>query len=273
MEVPILWGGATPADRYVYHFTSMCSALKILASGTFRFSALSSLNDPIEHRVRRIQASGPIDDESVPTFAEIVDLWEDAWDRTRIASFVADDPSIEVPTGANAVKNWRRGFGHPRMWAQYGGNHAGACLVFEREELGETISSIASAEVWHLHGRVKYDNDVLNHEPAFARHETTRGEAKQYVEGRFEAEARRLLLHKASDWTDENEYRYLVLLRESERFSVPLFPALRAVLVGHLSTADDRGRLIIASAKRELPVGEMVWDITQPTIVWVTGTG
>ena len=103
-------------SEYLFHYTSMDKAIKIIASNTLLFGKLETMND-INESYRCVFGN-----------AETI---QDAYvllKRYQQLSFVADI----MP---------RRGYDIPSMWGHYAERGHGVCLVFDRQMLTDCFSS------------------------------------------------------------------------------------------------------------------------------------
>ena len=133
----------------LFHYTKLPIAVeKILFDRKLRLSLTKNTNDPREYSYRYFYATGS---RMPPGFQHLYTQALDELDRLlhsegRILCFCsnkrptimsdrshAQEDPMAVPTG------WAK----PRMWAQYGLNHTGVCLVFSKEELERQLSHIA----------------------------------------------------------------------------------------------------------------------------------
>ena len=130
--------------------------------------------------------------------------------------------------------NTKRCFGRPRMWAQYGDNHQGVCLVFDRKDLEDKIlASLDGGVLWS--DEVIYD-DGLKEVSAQAADVEYDLEANRRVEAvvreQIEQFKHALFFRKDSDWSGESEWRY-VIRRELEGYErIPFGNSLRAIVIG-----------------------------------------
>ncbi len=95
------------------------------------------------------------------------------------------------------------------MWAHYGNNHRGVCLVFERAHLDYRIrqSSEYSSSVY---------SQAVRYQPQIPRRRLLlndadiRPECRQTAADKWIESSRPLLFMKSNDWNHEREFRWLV---------------------------------------------------------------
>lgn len=103
-------------SEYLFHYTSMDKAIKIIASNTLLFGKLETMND-INESYRCVFGN----DETIQKAYVLLK-------RYQQLSFVAD----KLP---------RRGYDIPSMWGHYAERGYGVCLVFDRQLLTNCFSS------------------------------------------------------------------------------------------------------------------------------------
>ncbi len=219
------------SSNFVGHYTSMKVACEfILKDRQIRFSSLRSTNDPRENKERMIGVGWT--GHHKPPAQERVSASE-ALKRAYLdfSKVFCGTVDAENPRGLNTKKC----FGRPRMWAQYGDNHGGVCLVFDRAALDVEIRASVSTEASIYSDLVVYDDSlksvsaVLNDldydrireidlEPAL----------KEQVE-KFHLG---LFFRKDSDWISESEHRW-VIHRWTDGYEYFGFgDSLRAIVLG-----------------------------------------
>ena len=143
-------------SEYIYHYTSVDTLLKyILPQKRLRFSPLENTNDPEERKWHVSCAVGePGDDWSDICIHDILNEISSGIARNaRIICFSQDDTGA---CGAWGGLYYTKGFARPRMWAQYGQNHTGVCLVFKRDNVVSKFSKDFENEI-HYAGNVSYE--------------------------------------------------------------------------------------------------------------------
>jgi hypothetical protein len=141
-----------------------------------------------------------------------------------------DDPRYE-PLELSECK---RGFGHSRMWAQYGGAHKGVCLIFDRSLLHEAISHELSGRFTIYHGAVDYSDDVAEEIVARALPEdqVLQHGLDAFLNMHRQRFHRTFFFTKRLDWAQEFEYRWVVIGVDDEPEYVPIEKAMAGIVVG-----------------------------------------
>lgn len=131
---------------------------------------------------------------------------------------------------------YNKGFNKPRMWAQYAENHRGVCLQLNKEKLNEQLNlKIKDKKSQIYRGEVEYNNrfdefvSALNLDIDGYSEENYRKNIKNHVI----KHRKKLFLTKATDWRDEQEYRFIYMSEEDEGFEyVNIKEALEAIYLG-----------------------------------------
>jgi hypothetical protein len=219
--------------QFVYHYTTRAAAFEhILPSGQLRLSSLRRLRDPVENKdwVQGRFTSVSWSQEDVALFFAATDR---VLDDTEIVSFTLDASEDGESPG------YSRGYARPRMWEQYAENHAGACLVFDRNRLDEWLQAGLPERKPPVVDEVVYSNSPLSgHEAARmldARRLIEAGNEEDLELGlkrHIEAHAKELFFRKLEDWSTEREYRYVVFDKHRAETLILYGNALHTVIVG-----------------------------------------
>jgi hypothetical protein len=123
-----------PGSR-LYHYTSREGAFEhILQTQTLRIAPFIHMNDPreaMDWKITMARFSGYPQSQVDADGAEFNAALKR---RSKVVCFSEDDLAAAAPP------DLARGWAHPRMWAQYAGNHTGACLIFDKEALAAGMS-------------------------------------------------------------------------------------------------------------------------------------
>lgn len=256
-------------DKYLYHYTSYTTALEyLLPSGTLRFNPYSNTNDPRESKDWLFSLSCP---DELPEPGEL-NLINDKMNtilkrNTKVICFTKD---VVDPSNPYIDRLVGRGFSHPRMWAQYSGNHKGVCLMFDKNKLEKIISDTFSNNNSLYQGSVSYGSYSRNHHNAF--HALNYSEIKHmgikdFVERHLTTYNKELFFEKLTDWKDECEYRWVLFSKESNQFEYVKFAdSLVAIVLGIDFPPVYESILEIYSKKFNVHVVRMNWYNGVPTI-------
>jgi hypothetical protein len=233
-------------DQLLYHYTRVATLPKIRRSGSLRFRPLFEMNDPHEALESHAFATGLIGSASEPlkltpeesALFEASDWVEEinaARRKVKVGAFSMDvlpDLADVEPEAADDIVPRRifgkRGFAHPRMWAQYADEGRGVCLILNYDELKIAVSdSVGKRCAWGL-GPVSYENAEHDMSLGFldARHLLREGASATLLKN-FEQS----LLTKHEDWSDEAEFRFFVMDGTPDHWTVPIAKDVIAGLI------------------------------------------
>lgn len=213
-------------DGLLYHYTRAWTLPKIRKTRALRFRALRHMNDPHEALFSLAFQSGLMGRAGTPLVlsaaeAAAFDVTDWAAEinaarrNVKVGSFTMDhwpDLSDVEPDAAEFVVPRRvaarRGYAHPRLWAQYADNSSGVCIVLRWERVREAVETYATtAAVPAAWGEVSYDlsNDLSL--GFFDARDLLRDGPSATILKNFETS----LLPKHADWGHEAEFRFLVM--------------------------------------------------------------
>jgi hypothetical protein len=150
-----------PPSDFLYHYTRGDTLRLILDGATLRLGPYAQTNDPAENQRWFFSMSGAVTPEREDDSA----YWRDteAADRltrrrAKLSCLTMDRPHDPD----NGYGYFHRGWARARMWAQYAGAHSGACLVFDKAELGRAISGCKPPGAQLYQGMVEYEDKALS---------------------------------------------------------------------------------------------------------------
>jgi hypothetical protein len=126
-----------------------------------------------------------------------------------------------------------KGWARSRIWAQYADNHAGVCLVFDKNEFKKCFDSLACNDIEILEDKdITYTNNLSELEKAMDSKEIQNDYSNFYLD----EERKKYLFQKCEDYRDENEYRFCLINRAlkspEEAMFVDYASSLKAVILG-----------------------------------------
>ena len=145
--------------EFVYHYTSRDVGLQhILGEQRLRLGLLKNTNDPRENRTWSFGISGTdlpeptTEEERRESVQRTFEICEQApkiiQENCKVLCATMDDPSY-APY-ADGHTDAKRGYGHSRMWAQYGELHKGICLIFHKEILDQEVTAALDSTTYDL---------------------------------------------------------------------------------------------------------------------------
>ncbi len=201
-----------------------------------RMNFLSNMNDPKENLLHIINftENATYNAESKINFNEFI-IAKKIRDETRIVTF-STDKEILVENDKQNI----HGYKFQRMWATYGQNHEGVCLVVDYEKFkSENIKLIKECEI--IDCKVKYGNfsfqviPVPTYGMSSENHKKHKSKClcefwsdlktnKEFIKKRF--------FTKNIDWDGESEYRFLSFNNEIDEIVLSIKESLSKLILG-----------------------------------------
>jgi hypothetical protein len=144
----------TKPEGLLAHYTKASTAFEHILPGKLRLSPYRLMRDPAENKDIRpnIFASG-IGAEADRAIYEFYAQIKAARDRMRVLSLTRDGD------GGGDSSTFDCCWARPRMWEQYGDNHLGVCLLFDRARLERAICEQWPDDQIRQLGNVEYRRD------------------------------------------------------------------------------------------------------------------
>lgn len=235
--------------KYLYHYTSAETAMRILHSNSLLFGKLSNVNDTTESKIRLSfdVSTDILSKDYLKKCQAITDYLKDNKDEfqllcfsmdTRVNSKMRREYLKRISENEAYYDVYGRGFALPRMWAQYAHNHNGVCFVFNKEKLIEKIKSersfceahevnysdvvstyhIKAKQVDSLYDKIKLDSN---------------GNLPYLTEMKNNDFLKYNFFSKFSDWSNEQEYRIIIYSYDPERQKIlNLSDAIEGIVIG-----------------------------------------
>jgi len=225
----------------LYHYTSADGALfGILQSGNMRLSPFEFTNDLWESRPLYPTLTSHFDDQSISPDHSFA-LWKEIDRNIRLHSKVAcltrDWDLPDHMLNRDALRGWA----HLSLWAHYGARHAGVCLRFDKTELIRAFEQSGEPGAHLFHGAVTY----VGAAGGAGSDEIDIGQVKEFgvdaVAAAYAVSNKdSIFLRKHSDWSNEYEYRFVLM----DQSVLPATFSIRNALTGvFLGDAFPQGRL------------------------------
>ncbi len=245
----------------LFHYTRKNITLEnILLNKQLKFGSFSGTNDPQEYRPKLTGAIGwGWDSKSSEVTDAMMEIENICQKRSRFISFCVNQYENDV------IEEY--GFLKSRMWAQYGDNHEGACVVLSKEKILGKLGEFKNENQEVLSSKVTYRNPERRKLPIL-KVDRSDFDKKDYndVALQFVIENKsNYLFSKQTDYRDECEFRVVIVnkqpvsIGESDSF-VNVDDALVGVVFG------DRFPKVYSPSVRELVkdsnliAKQLVWD-------------
>lgn len=191
----------------LYHYTSLASAISILATSKLFMSKLEGLND-INESYRHLS-----------TYVKADDKKEDLWKRL-------EDAESELKNywqTSLSVDDSHPGFAIPAMWGHYAERGFGACIVLDKRAI---ISKLSQSDRY-TYGLVTYSED-------YGGGICIDGDPIEY----FENNKKEIFFQKTKDWAYEQEFR-IIYRGEKEQAMIDLEGCVMAVILCYAKDIDN----------------------------------
>ncbi|TEW43610.1 DUF2971 domain-containing protein [Psychromonas algicola] len=235
-------------SKYLYHYTTVDKAVDfILKDKTLMFNSLRNTNDPKESKNWKFDFH--IGDGASPSHAESMKLWETISEEIKLKCKIlcfSKDKSCLGDDFFNDI--YLRGFAKSRMWAQYGDDHKGVCLIFSKKKI-EALLTAQFGSISDLYATdIKYKNRPLKGDickSPYTLHYSLLKElgVPEYVKRHIYTHNNELIFEKSLDWRDEEEYRYMMLINNINNQYLKYENALCGVVFGAGTDDKDQKRI------------------------------
>lgn len=237
------------SNRLLFHYTTAQKAREfILHNGNLRFSPYQGTNDPKEKKRWEFSLGTNSPDADLRFYdQQELSTWltRELKGKTLLTCFSRDGAGL---TGDHTRDVGIRGYCKPRMWAQYGDNHRGVCLVFDQKRIREKFQK-QFAKHFLIDGPVTY----VDKSPFFDSAEqqfiinidylTGAGWREIYPQLHIRTHYQTLFFEKMSDWAGEAEWRFVTFSDSAEPQYLDYGDALLGVVFGDETSDDDRERI------------------------------
>lgn len=256
-------------DKYVYHFTTKETALEhILPKKQIRLSSFQKTNDPKESKDWHFSLSHDIE---APQTEELTNYLREIMQKGAIqikekCKVLCVSRDIYINEEQHDL-NYSRGYAKPRMWAQYGGNYTGVCLVFEKTDLDKEIFNISkknsmeyfSGNVNYSHTNFPLDALHLNISTFTDGKAINRQALFETIEKKVATHSDFYFFHKHEDWSTECEARWILRGVDADPQLIDITSSLKAVILGSDFNLAYLPLVMSAAQELEIPVLILGW--------------
>jgi hypothetical protein len=259
-----------PDANTLCHYTMAEAAFShIIPSEQLRLSPYSKMSDPLENRELPISArergEGADFKEKV---ARIIDAITGQRDATRLLSLTVDATEGYTDRHIPFQYAWARA----RLWQQYADNHAGVCLVFDREDATAKIYARLGDQGIAFKGAVEYFPRGFSDTPSASlqTNEFDLENLYQQVARFLVHHERDLFFSKALDWQSEHEYRFTLIPQRragealAEYSYVDYGTSLREVILGERFPEWQIPAARAVCDPPGIPVSQLKWRLGRP---------
>jgi len=258
----------------VFHYTKLQTAIeKILLSKKIMFGQVGLTNDPREtkewflHAWHHHDPQIP-DDQRHKIYSKRDEKLSGEGNRIRNQEWKVLCTSQHAPDYFNANNRnsdnpFLRGDCRPKMWAYYGGNHAGVCLKLNGRKLTQRlfneVEGKGKGKIYQ--GPVDYDDKKSTQLGSLEYLEIEKLGVREGVRKFCRDYHSKIFLVKSRDWRNEYEYRWLIHRPDTK--NLPEYISIEGILEGVLVGLDFpkvyKSLLSELCKSLNVPAGEMVW--------------
>lgn len=187
---------------FLFHYTSSSTCLTdILPYKRLLMNSIQKSNDPYESQLFYFTL------ENIPT--TITDPF--------LCSRFRTDTNLKVRLRTRMLcfstkKRLIEGFNLPRMWAQYGENHKGICLVIKKNEFLKENKPLIDFK-----SKVYYSKELINPKVDYNMFEGIKDHEKR-ISKIIKVLKKQIFFSKMTDWSSENEFRCINISRPEKEY-------------------------------------------------------
>ncbi|MEZ8842795.1 DUF2971 domain-containing protein [Vibrio splendidus] len=250
------------SEDALFHFTSKETALEyILFNRTLLMGEFSGTNDPQEYKPKLTGAIGggweehhnkKVDD-ATSSIDQLLRV------KSKFLSLCQNDIVDGNLRAHGALKS--------RMWAQYGDNHKGACVVLSKAKLIDQLKAQLKANYRIHYSDVRYEEPDLNRNipclnidgselDSLSSSEIAINYVNKYIE--------ELFFTKQPDYKDEMEFRYVATPTSLESVSVPIYidllKCVHSVILGDAFPKVYQPTILNLAQQLSIPIKKLHWE-------------
>lgn len=265
----VLFGNIRNPNLWVYHYTSVETALeKIFPSGKLRMGVFSAVNDPRESKDWTFSLSASSDKNVANDEFFAIQQQASTYIKAhcKLLCMSRDDPR-SADDGPDYA--FHRGYARSRMWAQYGGNHSGVCLIFDRHKLNNCIAQELGSKGKIYSGNVKYLNFDMNYVNAFQvdYDEIASTSLTAALNQKIEQYYKTYFFTKAEDWASEIEWRWVLRGNDVNPEYVSFASSILAIVLGVDFPQKQLPDIEYFALKFNIHLARIVWNNGQPGVL------
>ena len=230
-------------SKYLYHYTSTEKLIEfILPSLNLKLNFLKNTNDPKEKKMSTRFVIENI--EFAGEYIELCRHFRDFIDKKyKVCCFSGD-----------YLKDSEKYYGYQlvRMWATYGDNHKGVCLVIDKEKFSEE-NKVDNLNTFLQ--EINYDSSVSNH--FFKEGKELNTNYEQTTKDLITYNLNKIFFSKHHDWITENEIRFVT---NSDRKFCSIENSLQKIVLGMDFNLKYRPSIIEQFRERKIQIQRIDYD-------------
>ncbi len=214
----------------VAHYSKLKHVDNILHDKKLLVGPVCNFADPREARMGWLDTEGIGRDPDLDEWRAAEEMKCRAGRQVRLLCTAA--PKKHVPGNSRTEEAI---YGRPRMWAQYGDESRGFCVVLNREALNNELQKVAERDEYLISGKVEYfpwlemvgGSSTIPYGPDLDPRDLDIFEIMNQ-----NSMLRSIYFKKSIDWEHESEYRWLLFARTEKPVYVSIENSIEAVVLG-----------------------------------------
>ena len=208
-------------------------------SRSLRFSPIGLLNDPIENTLQTffLDTDTRSQKDQLPLYTELLKNYTKKYcdEYIKVLCFsLSNDPEPDTLIPQSHI-----GYMKFSMWSQYADLGKGACIVLDKNKLDKQFRKLLVNEnIFGKNGQIQYTED-FTHNMAFRFMYDELNSLKagiNILKPKIEKYYREYFFKKRKDWSNENEYRYLIISERIE--SLDITNSIAGIVFGYNSSKE-----------------------------------
>ncbi|MDP2588157.1 hypothetical protein BCT47_14170 [Vibrio splendidus] len=250
------------SDDALFHFTRKETALEyILFNRSLRFGEFSGTNDPQEYKSKLTGVIGSgWEKHHEPKMEEVVFLVDKLLrEKSKFISFCQNDMVGDSLYSHGVLKS--------RMWAQYGENHRGVCIVVSKAKLIEQLTVQFELNYRVDCGKIRYEEPDLDRNIPCLKIDGTELDSLTSSDVAINFVTKHisdLLFTKQPDYKDEAEFRFVLTPKSLDLVSVPididLLQCVHSVILGDAFPKVYEPTTFHLAKELKIPVKKLHWQ-------------
>lgn len=224
--------------KTLYHFTKADTAIRrILPDKKLRMNFLSNMNDPQENLFHIVNIDDNVFEKQLNEILSFQYFYANyIRNETRVLAF-----STDKQVKSENIDICIKGYQFQKMWATYGQNNEGICLVIDfdkfKKENEEVINKyeIKDDSVIYKHYQfLSMPEQLYGTSPVNQKKLTPKSDKEYLIEylKKYPDFVNKRFFTKNIDWEGESEYRFLTFKNDGEELFLSIKDSLVKVIVG-----------------------------------------
>ncbi len=271
-------------DKYLYHYTNIEKAIKIIHSNSLLFSPINKTNDTSESKMRLCfqVSNNTTQEEYTEEVTAITNYFNQYSQVVQLLCFSTDAKINKIQRNKYLASIGEkdkyydvsgRGFALPRMWAQYAENNEGVCFVFNRAKLLDAVAKrVALYKCDPVAYKMFFDKYIITEN----QRKTLYNKVSMMVNGGLtlldmiqndKDFLKYNFFEKLNDWENEHEYRIIALIDNKtcpeKRLSINKMSSfLEGIVIGEKmdQAYEETIKMLVKSSKNNIEVKRINFD-------------